>query len=47
MLPGLDALSPADLEEYLRLVATLIKRTDLIASRIGFFDAECQVVLEV
>jgi len=45
-LPELDTLRPVDLEEYLRLVATLIKRTDLAASRIAFFDAECQVVLE-
>jgi hypothetical protein len=46
VLPELDTLRPTDLEEYLRLVATSIKRTDLAASRIALFDAECQVVLE-
>jgi hypothetical protein len=46
VLPELDALRPVDLEEYLRLVATLIKRTDLTSSRIAFFDAECRAVLD-
>lgn len=46
VLPELDTLRPIDLEEYRRLVATLIKRTDLARSRIAFFDAECQVILD-
>jgi hypothetical protein len=46
VLPELDTLRPIDLEEYRRLVATLIKRTDLAKSRIAFFDAECQMVLD-
>jgi hypothetical protein len=46
VLPELDTLRPADLEEYIRLVATLIKRTDLASTRVAFFDAECQAVLD-
>jgi hypothetical protein len=46
VLPELDTLRPVDLEEYLRLVASLIKRTDTALSRIALFDAECQAVLE-
>jgi hypothetical protein len=46
VLPELDTLRPVDLEEYLRLVATSIKQTDLVRSRITFLDAEFQAVLE-
>jgi hypothetical protein len=46
VLPELDTLRPVDLEEYLRLVASLVKRTDTALSRIALFDAGCQAVLE-
>jgi hypothetical protein len=39
-------LPPTDLDEYLNLVATLIKRTDIASSFPGYFSAECQAILD-
>jgi hypothetical protein len=40
--PDLTALSPTELSDYLRAVATLLKRTDLLADRYKLFDSLCQ-----
>jgi hypothetical protein len=39
-------LRPTDLDEYLSLVATLIKRTDIPSSFLGYFSDECQAILD-
>jgi hypothetical protein len=44
--PDLMKLSRAELDEYLSIVAALIKRTDLIADRYKLFDQECQAILD-
>ena len=44
--PDLDRLSPADLNTYLGLVATAIKRGDTLSARIELFDFEVRTVLD-
>ena len=44
--PDLTKLSRPELAEYLAIVATLIKQTDLEASRLRLFDKECKAVLD-
>jgi hypothetical protein len=44
--PDLVKLSRAELGEYLNIVATLIKSTDLLAARIRLFDIECRAILD-
>jgi hypothetical protein len=44
--PDLSKLSPADLLEYEKLIAALIKTTDLIGTRLRLFDTMCRAVLD-
>jgi hypothetical protein len=44
--PDLAKLSRPELAEYLTIVATLIKETDLEAARLRLFDKECKAVLD-
>jgi hypothetical protein len=44
--PDLTKLSRPELVEYLSVVAALIKKTDLMVNRYGFFDRECQAILD-
>jgi hypothetical protein len=43
--PDLKKLSRAELDEYLGVVAALIKKTDALVDRYGIFDRECQAIL--
>jgi hypothetical protein len=43
--PSLDRLSSAELLEYRRLLAAVIKTTDLLVKRTLLFDTMCRVVL--
>lgn len=45
LLPDMTTLRPTDLDEYLRLVATLIKRTDMARSFLAYFSSDCQAIL--
>ena len=44
--PDLEVLSPADLNAFLGLVATAIKRGDTLMARIDLFDFEVRTVLD-
>jgi hypothetical protein len=44
--PDLAKLSRPELAEYLSIVATLIKETDLETARLRLFDKECKAVLD-
>jgi len=46
VLPDMGALKPTDLDEYLRLVATLIKRSDMAASFVNLYSGSCQAILD-
>ena len=43
--PNLDDLSPEELSEYQKLIATLIKETDIILERLHIFDTQCHSIL--
>jgi hypothetical protein len=43
--PDLAKLSVPELNEYLAIVAALIKKTDLFSARIHLFDLECRAIL--
>ena len=45
LAPELGDLTPGELGEYLVVVSTLIKRTDLILDRYSRIDAQCKIVL--
>jgi hypothetical protein len=44
--PKLETLSPAELSEYLTIVAALIKETDALNARLHLFALECRAILE-
>jgi len=44
--PDIARLTPPELNEYLALVAALIKKTDLYVARLQLFDRECQAILD-
>jgi hypothetical protein len=43
--PALSVLSAGELDEYRRLVAALIKKTDLYMARLRLFDLQCRAIL--
>lgn len=44
--PRLEMLSADELSEYLIIVASLIKKTDLLNARLHLFDLECRAILD-
>jgi len=46
LAPELNDLTPAQLDEYLTIVSTLIKRTDVLVQRYRVFDIECSAILK-
>jgi len=45
LAPELNDLTPGQLYEYLAIVSTLIKRTDVLIERYRTFDMECSAIL--
>jgi hypothetical protein len=46
LAPELNDLTPGQLDEYLTIVSTLIKRTDVLVQRYRAFDIECSAILK-
>jgi len=44
--PQLEMLSADELSEYLKIVASLVKKTDLLNARLHLFDLECRAILK-